>query len=191
MNIQSSQLFLKMQPLKAKSRFKDTAIVLKGAYFCWATRRHSQMWWVDSASMLLLWDQCKQSLPDQPHWWLGTEGIQDRPAQWTRSSPCRDEGKQGLLLDPAQNTEPSHNMSTQCFCLKDVGSPVMSAFTIKHDFDINMVLMLLYLQCMMDPGSVRACLLFMRDFVFAMIGEQGVLEALFSCDLVNFLRIFL
>lgn len=54
-----------------------------------------------------------------------------------------------------------------------------------------MMLMLLYLQCMMVLGSVRACLLFMRDFVFAMIGEQGVLEALFSCDLVNFLRIFL
>lgn len=53
-----------------------------------------------------------------------------------------------------------------------------------------MMLMLLYLQCMMVLGSVRACLLFMRDFVFAMIGEQGVLEALFSCDLVNFLRIF-
>lgn len=61
----------------------------------------------------------------------------------------------------------------------------MSAFTMKHDFDIMMVLMLLYLQCMMDPG-----LLFMRDFDFAMIGEQGALEALFSCDLVNFLRIF-
>lgn len=54
-----------------------------------------------------------------------------------------------------------------------------------------MVLMLLYLQCMMVLGSVRACLLFMRDFVFAMIGEQGVLEALFSCHLVNSLRIFL
>lgn len=67
----------------------------------------------------------------------------------------------------------------------------MSAFTIKHDFDIIMVVMLLYLQCVMGPGSVRVCLLFMRDFVFAMIGEQGVLEALFSWDLVNFLRIFL
>lgn len=67
----------------------------------------------------------------------------------------------------------------------------MSAFTIKHDFDIIMVLMLFFLQCVMGPGSVRACLLFMRDFVFAMIGEQGVLEALFSWDLVNFLRIFL
>lgn len=54
-----------------------------------------------------------------------------------------------------------------------------------------MVLMLLYLQCVMVPGSARACLLFTRDFVFVMIGEQGVLEALFSCDLVNFLRIFL
>lgn len=67
----------------------------------------------------------------------------------------------------------------------------MSAFTIKHDFDIIMVVMLLYLQYVMGPGSVRVCLLFMRDFVFAMIGEQGVLEALFSWDLVNFLRIFL
>lgn len=54
-----------------------------------------------------------------------------------------------------------------------------------------MVLMLLCLQCMMAPGSVCACLLFMGNFVLAMIGEQGVLEALFSCDLVNFLRIFL
>lgn len=190
MNTPGLQFCLKMQPLKAKSSFKDTAIVfesfiffaepLEGINKCdgWTLHPFSGT----SAN--------SPSLTSQ-HWCLGREGIQDRPVQRTRRSPCRDEGKQGLLLDPVQNTEPSHNMSTQCVCLRDMESYFMSAFTIKHDFDIIMVVMLLYLQYVMGPGSVRVCLLFMRDFVFAMIGEQGVLEALFSWDLVNFLRIFL
>lgn len=39
--------------------------------------------------------------------------------------------KQELLLDPAQNTEPNHNMSIQCVCPEDVEGPVVSAFIIK------------------------------------------------------------
>lgn len=114
--------------------------------------------------------------------------IINRPAQQTLSSPYRDKGEQGLLLDPDQNTEPSHSVHIGP---EDVEGHVVSVFTIKQDFNIIMLLMLLCLQCVMVLGSIRACLLFMRDFVFTRIGEQGVLEALFSCNLVNFLRIFL
>ena len=91
-------------------------------------------------------------------------------------------------MDPAQNTEPSHNVHIGP---EDVEGPIVSVFTNKQDFNIIMLLMLLCLQCVMVLGSIRACLLFMRDFVFARIGEQGVQEALFSCKLENFLRIFL
>lgn len=103
------------------------------------------MWWVDSASTLLQCGQCKQSLLDHATPMTGNGGnsrtIWDRPAQLTRSSPCREEGKQGLLLDRAQNTEPSHNLSIHCFCLEDVEGPVVSAFKL------NMILTWLWCWC--------------------------------------------
>lgn len=185
--------FWKHKPLKAKCCFKDTAIVSKAAYFCikpledidkcggWTL--HPYSFSVVRANSPSVTSQC---------WWLRTEGTAGQSGIGLHGEPevalaeTRENKRCYWVLPRTQNP------TTICpYSPEDVEGPVVSAFTIKHDSDMIMVLMLLYLQCMMVPGSVRACLLFMRVFVFAIIGEQGVLEALFSCDLVNFLRIFL
>lgn len=194
--VQTSEVcstFWRCWPLKAKSCYKDMAIVLKAANFCIAPLEGiDKIVGGHSASIFLPCGQYERSLSDHPSLTRGSGGnsrtIINRPAQRTWSSPYRDKGEQGLLLDPAQNTEPSHNVHIGP---EDVEGPIVSVFTNKQDFNIIMLLMLLCLQCVMVLGSIRACLLFMRDFVFARIGEQGVLEALFSCKLENFLRIFL
>lgn len=187
--------FWKCKPLKAKSHFNDTATVLKAAYFyikplegidiCGGWTLHPYSFGVASAN--------SPSLTSQ-HWWLGMEGMAGQSAIGLHSEPevslaeTRENKGCCWILPRTQNPATICPYSAS---VSKMWSPVVSAFTSKHDSDMIMVLMLLYLQCMIVPGSVRACLLFMRDFIFAMIGEQGVLEALFSCDLVNFLRIFL
>lgn len=80
--------FWKCKPLNAKSHFKDTAIVLKAAYFCIKPLEgiHKCGGWTLHPYSFSVVSANSPSLTSQ-HWWLGMEGIAGQSGIGLHSEP--------------------------------------------------------------------------------------------------------